>query len=48
MRRFSLYALVGALLAPIGSAHAAPRPVQAWYMYGTTPSGLEAMAYNHA
>src|SRR6266508_2436954 len=27
---------------------APPQPVQAWYMYGTTLSGLESAAYSHA
>jgi hypothetical protein len=49
MRRFSLFALVvGALLALPALAGAAPQPVHAWYMYGTTPGGLESAAYNHA
>src|SRR5438552_11664105 len=28
-------------------ASAAPTPVRAWYMYGTTPAGLRANAYSH-
>ena len=48
MRRFTLYAVVvGALLAAPRPALAAPRPVQAWYVYGTTASGVESAAYNH-
>ncbi len=49
MRRFTLFAAaVGAVFALPAPAGAAPQPVQAWYMYGTTPSGLESAAYNHA
>ena len=49
MRRFWLAVVVlgFALLAQPALAGAAPTPVQAWYMYGTTVSGLESAAYNH-
>src|SRR6266498_1529662 len=49
MRRFALFvAAVGVLLTLPAPGGAAPQPVQAWYMYGTTLSGLESAAYNHA
>jgi hypothetical protein len=36
-----------AVLLQPALAHAAPVPVQAWYMYGTSLSGLESAAYSH-
>src|SRR5262249_25235152 len=46
-RLAALAAIAGAFLALPALASAAPAPVQAWYMYGTTPSGLASNAYNH-
>jgi hypothetical protein len=46
-RLAGLAAACAALLALPAVAQAAPTPVTAWYMYGTTPSGLASAAYNH-
>src|SRR4051794_40605289 len=49
MRRLVWFAVAaGALLAGTPSpAGATPVPVRAWYIYGTTQSGLESAAYDH-
>ena len=42
-----MVAACAALFAVPALANAAPTPVAAWYMYGTTLSGLQSNAYNH-
>ena len=46
-RSAALAAACSALFALPQPANAAPTPVAAWYMYGTTPSGLQSSAYGH-
>lgn len=46
-RSAAFIALCGAFLALPQLANAAPTPVAAWYMYGTTLSGLQSNAYSH-
>jgi hypothetical protein len=40
--------LAGGLASVHPAAAAAPAPVSAWYMYGSSPSDLESYAYAHA
>ena len=46
-RSAAFIALCSAFFALPQLANAAPTPVAAWYMYGTTLSGLQSNAYSH-